>query len=220
MSRWFCRFRPLAVPGAALLVLSGCATVRGSDRRVLAQEVLVERVTIQGASSVRTEDLHKALFTQPTRCRGTLILKPICSLTQWAALVETEYLERPEVERDALRLEVLYFRRGYREASVRSEIRAYGRGVEVAFTIEEGEPTIVQSFSLTQTQELLTNRQIRRARLPGEGEPLDLARLEAGLFELRSRLADRGYLDAKATDHIDTNKQHAAFTQGRADLAH
>src|SRR5688572_24440798 len=116
MLRSFCCFRPVAVPGV-LVVLTACATTRaapGDPTSVLEEESpLVERVTFQGQESLPLPELRAAVLTQQTRCRGTFLLKPLC-LTRWSAIIDKEYLDREEVPRDALRLEVLYFRRGFR----------------------------------------------------------------------------------------------------------
>jgi outer membrane protein insertion porin family/translocation and assembly module TamA len=206
MSSSFRRFRLLAYAFAAPL-LAGLAAAQEpatpAEAPVEAESPLVKRVTFQGAASLPEKELRAAVLTQQTRCRGTFLLGPICKLTQLSALIEREYLERSELPKDELRLEVLYFRRGYREASARATVQPLDEGVEVIFSITEGAPTVVSSFQLTQTQEILSARQIRRAMLPGEGEPLDIARLEAGLFELESRLGERGYLDAEASDEVD-----------------
>jgi outer membrane protein assembly factor BamA len=200
--------RALTVPVAVLILLSGCATVRGSadPATVLEEESpLIERVTFQGREGLPVAEVRAAVFTQQTRCRGTFLLKPLC-LTRWSTLIDEEYLDREELPKDALRLEVLYFRRGFRQASVGTEVVPHKRGVEVIFTITEGPPTVVGSFQVSQTEEILTSRQIRRALLPGEGERLDLVRLEAALFELESRLGQRGYLDAEARDQVDLSE--------------
>jgi outer membrane protein assembly factor BamA len=167
----------------------------------------VERVRFESGGALTRSELRVSIVTQETQCRAAILLKPFCMLTDWSTFIRKEYLDRRELPRDELRLEVLYFRRGYREASVRSEIVPAGKGVEVVFHIEEGPPTLVDALQVRQTETLLSDRQIRRAQLPAEGQPLDLIRLEAGLFELRERLRQEGYLDADLTDVIDVAEQ-------------
>jgi outer membrane protein insertion porin family/translocation and assembly module TamA len=219
MSCSSCRFRFSAALGVALALSTACArrpapaAISPQDSIAGDPNPLVTAVHFDGAAAIRAEELREAIVTQHTQCRSTFLLKPICVLTRWSALMDYEYLDREEVPRDELRLEVLYFRRGYRYASVTSEVVPTARGVDVRFTIQEGQPTLVESLQVTQTEQLLSARQVRRALLPVPGEPLDLARLEAGMFQLESLLGGRGYLDAQALDSIELPTELSARVQ-------
>jgi outer membrane protein insertion porin family len=165
----------------------------------------VERLTFRGVDAVDSRELRRSIATEETRCRS-ILLRPFCWLTDWSVFVDKAYLDRAELERDALRLEVRYFRRGYRDAVVAREIRPRGRGVEVIFTVEEGPPTVVVSRAIEQTRAVLSDRAIRWARIPGEGDPLDLIRLDSARVELQQMVEDRGYLDGLVEDTTDLDR--------------
>jgi outer membrane protein insertion porin family len=102
-----------------------------------------------------------------------------------------------------LRLRVYYFQRGFRRAKVSVDVRPRGRGVEVAFAIVEGPPTVIVSSTVEQTRDVLSRGQIRRAALPREGEPLDLLRLSSGIVRLKDRMGRHGHLDGVVHDSAE-----------------
>lgn len=161
----------------------------------------VERITFRGADSIDRDDLLDAIVTEETRCRG-LILRPFCALTDWHVIKPRQYLDRRELPADELRLRIYYFQRGYRRAEVSSDVVSRGRGVEVVFDIAEGPPTLLEAVDVTQTERALSRREVRRANLPRQGEPLNLLRLAAGLVQLDDGLGRRGYLDGVVHDSI------------------
>jgi outer membrane protein assembly factor BamA len=195
-------------PALLLLLALAAASLLGppllpAQEAVLAEErPRVERIRFPGAEALPERDLRAAIATEQTQCRGFL-LQPFCWLTDWHVLVRQPRLEREDLPRDELRLRLYYFRRGYREAQVSSELRPYRRGVEVLFHVEEGEPTILESLEVVQAGEsVLRDRQIRRAGLPEEGEPLNLVALDTALASLATQLAERGWLDAEVSDTV------------------
>lgn len=183
------------------LLLLGATPVRA---QVPAQEESprVERITFRGADALRKAELRTRIITDETRCRG-ILFRPFCWVFPNSPLfVERHFLTREELPRDELRLRVHYFRRGYREAEVTSELRPRGRGVEVVFTIAEGPPTLVAATRVEQTRPVLSERRLRRLPLPREGRPLDLIRLDSARAELAELMGARGYLDAVVSDTI------------------
>lgn len=138
---------------------------------------LVERVVFEGATQVREDALLDRLETQPTRCRG-LLLVPVCWIHEWDIVAERHHFDPGALPRDELRVRVMYYRAGYRDTGVSSEVREQEGRVEVAFRVQEGPATIVESLDIRQTEEVLGDGEFGRAALPGEGEPLDLDRLE------------------------------------------
>ncbi|HEV2132346.1 MAG TPA: BamA/TamA family outer membrane protein [Longimicrobiaceae bacterium] len=186
---------------AAALVLLSLGRL---DAQVPAQEESprVERITFRGADALRRGELRTYIITDETRCRG-ILFRPFCWVFPNSPLfVERHYLMREELPRDELRLRVHYFRRGYRETEVTSEVRPRGRGVEVVFTIEEGPPTVVAAARVEQTRPVVAERRLRRLSLPQEGKPLDLIRLDSARAELAQIMGERGYLDAEVRDTI------------------
>jgi outer membrane protein insertion porin family len=195
MLRQFKPLRALALPAVVLLaplsLRAQDVAIEGNPR--------IERLTFAGAEGVAERDLREVIVTQETRCRG-LLLRPFCALTDWRVLHERHYLDPEELRADVLRLRIHYFQRGYRQAAVSSRVQPRGRGVEVVFDIDEGRPTIIASMSVEQTRDVLSRRQIRRAALPEQGEPLDLLRLSAGIVRLDDRMGRAGHLDGEVHD--------------------
>jgi outer membrane protein insertion porin family len=186
---------------SALLAL-GCAGPLAAQRPVADDNPRIERLRFVGADALEERELRASIATEETRCRSVL-LRPFCWLTDWDVFVRKEYLDRQRLVEDDLRLRVRYFRRGFREATVRTELEPRGERVEVVFHIEEGPPTLIDSLAVEQTEEVLGDRQIRRARLPRQEEPLDLVRLDSARALLQTLLEDRGYLDATVADTVD-----------------
>jgi outer membrane protein assembly factor BamA len=169
---------------------------------VIAESPRVERVTFLGAETLQRGDLATRIETEQTRCR-VWILRPLCAVTDWRLIHERHYLDREELATDEARLRVYYFQRGFRHATVKSRLAPRGRGVEVIFQIEEREPTLVESIEVEQVTRAMSDRQVRRADLPGEGDRLDLVRLGDGIVRLTDQLGRRAWLDGAVHDTID-----------------
>jgi outer membrane protein assembly factor BamA len=171
----------------------------------LGESPRVERITFRGVEELRRHELSERIVTEQTRCRSFL-LRPFCALTDWRVITYREYLDREDLAADELRLRVHYFQRGFRLAEVRTELVPRGRGVEVIFTIEEGAPTTVESRSVEQSKRAFSDRQLRRASIPREGDRLDLIRLSNGLAYLADGLGQRGWLDGAVHDTVDLSE--------------
>jgi outer membrane protein assembly factor BamA len=167
-----------------------------------AEHPRVERIRFEGADALDDSDLRGAIATEQTRCRGFL-LRPFCAITDWKILHARRFLDREELRADVLRLRIYYFQRGYRRATASAEVRPRDRGVEVVFSIVEGPPTTITSRTVEQTRDVLSERQIRRAALPQEGEPLDLLRLSSAIVRLNDRMGRHGHLDGAVHDSVD-----------------
>jgi outer membrane protein assembly factor BamA len=77
----------------------------------------------------------------------------------------------------------------------------------VVFTVEEGPPTVVVSRDVVQEREVLSERVLRWARIPREGEPLDLIRLDSARVELQEMIEDRGHLDGVVRDTAEVDRE-------------
>jgi outer membrane protein assembly factor BamA len=200
------RYLQAAALSGALLVPMGALAGQQADRDTEDERPRVERITFRGVDALDTRELQRGIATEETRCRSVL-LRPFCWLTDWSVFVDKAYLDRSELPRDELRLEVIYFRRGYRDAMVSQELRPRGRGVEVVFTVEEGPPTLVASREVDQTREVLSDRAVRWARLPAEGEPFDLIKLDSARLALQAMIEDRGHLDGVVRDTAEVDRE-------------
>ena len=205
-----------AVGWCLLACLVGLVSTPDSRAQSMPQEdeePLVERVTFEGDDALPEAELRASIETQETSC-AALLLQPFCWVVDWSFVVDHRYLDRQELERDVVRLRVLYFRRGYREASVSAELVPRGEGVEVAFLIDEGEPTLIDEMEVRQAGDVLSERTIRRAQLPGEGDALNLDAIDFGMVYLEQQLGASGYLDATVNDSVTVDR-----SSHRADLA-
>jgi outer membrane protein assembly factor BamA len=199
--------RPLRQLHAGVLVCASflpAAPVAAQDRDE--ERPRVERITFRGVDALDTRELRRSIATEQTRCRSVL-LRPFCWLTDWSVFVDKAYLNPAELPRDELRLEVRYFRRGYRDAVARQELRPRGRGVEVVFTVEEGPPTLVASREIEQERQVLSSRALRWARIPDQGEPLDLIRLDSARVRLQEMIEDQGHLDGVVRDTAEVDRE-------------
>ena len=197
------RFTP-ALSIACLCLLHAASGARGQS--VLDEESpRVERLTFRGVRGVPLDVLQDSIVTQATRCRG-ILLRPLCWLSGSPYFVEYHKLDRAELARDELRIRVVYFRAGYREAQATSSLTPRGDGVEVTFTVTEGPATRISQLTVTQADSVLTSRQLRQAKLPGEGQLLDLNRLDSARIRLRGRLWDVGYGDAQVLDSTSVDR--------------
>jgi outer membrane protein assembly factor BamA len=159
----------------------------------------IRSVTFEGRESISRSVLADSIVTQRSRCRG-LILRPVCAVTKAEFAYEEHELDPQEVSRDVLRIRVIYFRKGYRQAEVTSSVTPRDDdAVDVTFTIAEGPLTTIGSMTVAHTREVLTERQMGSMGVPQSG-PLDLTQLDSAKIRIRNALWDRGYADADVRD--------------------
>jgi len=168
----------------------------------------IEELTFRGVEHVDEDDLRESLFTQATTCKS-IVLQPFCWVTSSGTFLEKHYLDRTELERDELRTRVFYYRRGFRDAGVVSEVRPAGDGVAVTFTIQEGTPTRVRTITVRQTDPVLDESQIAATRLPTEGEPVSLIELDSVRVRMLEVLQNHGYADAQVRDTVGVDPDEA-----------
>lgn len=156
---------------------------------------------IRGLHDVDATALRKGLANQPSRCR-TIILRPFCWVSGSSTFVETHRLERAEVPRDELRIRVFLWRRGWRDATVRSTVTPKGRGVQLTFDVDQGPPTVTRSLDVVQPASLVAESRLRALGLPRVGEPVNVVELDSVRSGVLAMLADRGYPDAVVQDTL------------------
>lgn len=159
----------------------------------------VRDLVIRGVKSIRKQDIERSIATQESGCLS-LLLKPFCLATKSRYVYERRYLDRTEFSRDVIRMLVVYFKRGYRDASVDTTVAPMGpNAVRVTFTVTEGSPTLVTSSAIADTGTVFTPRELAREVRPKVGEPLNLLALDSTVIRLRALLWERGYADAVIT---------------------
>ena len=215
MSRQLLRRAAVAVGLACSLgPASAAAQSTSADRRAARPEVT--DLEFRGVESLDEDLIRESIATEESRCRS-LLFQPFCWFSTSPLFVEKHYLDPEELERDRLRIRVIYWRHGFREALASAEVAPTGEDeVSVVFTIEEREPTVVSRITVERPEGLLTDRQIERVMQLRAGQPLNLLRLDTSIVLLRQALWDRGYSDAVIDTAIalDEASRRARITIG------
>ena len=174
------------------------AQVRGDDRAEL-ERPEVRDLVIRGVKSIPKGELESSIATKESGCLS-LLLKPFCLVTKSRYVYERRYLDRTEFSRDVIRLLVVYFKRGYRDATVDTTVTRVGpNAVRVAFNVTEGPPTLVTSSTVADAGTVFSAKELAREVRPTSGEPLNLLALDSTAIRLRAMLWERGYADAVIT---------------------
>ncbi len=191
----------VGVAVALALALSQAAVAAGRAQAV--EHPRIVSIRFNGVHRIDEDQLKQAIATHASRCRSVLIA-PFCWISDSPSFVERHFLDRAELTRDELRLRVLYYERGYREAAVASHVvgGADADEVDVVFDVTEGPPTLVARSRVVQHDSVLPSGTVRGARVPRPDERLDLIKLDSAELKLRNALWDRGYADALVTDTI------------------
>ncbi|GAC1696461.1 MAG: hypothetical protein NVS9B3_14450 [Gemmatimonadaceae bacterium] len=171
----------------------------------------VVSLALRGVQSVDRPELERSIATEESHCLS-LLFRPICLVTKSHLFYKRQYLSHAELERDVLRIRVVYWRHGFREAEVdTSVVRVAADKVKVAFDIREGRPTVVGVLRVSGVTGILSDRDIDRARAIRSTGPLDLPALDTTVAHLRDKLWELGYADAvlKPTVSVDTASRTA-----------
>ncbi len=167
-------------------------------------------MTLRGNANIGTEELEAAMVTQPTACRG---IPWYCKVIPLGFLRRKRTLDRAELERDMLRLRVLYWKRGWRAAQVTPTVTKVDEGeVKLNIVIAEGPPTLVGTLDLGALDSLFSPREERRLVTTKIGDPLDLIELDSIAVRIAARLDERGYGDVTLNPLavVDTASPNAA----------
>lgn len=163
---------------------------------------LVVDVRLAGVHAVDPDVLLDGLVTQATTCRSVLYA-PLCLVTRSPIFARRYHLDRTELRRDALRIRLYYWRRGYRDVVVTSATTPQRGGVRVTFTVDEQSPTRIERLTVVQDDTVLPAAVVERAIPQAAGDPLDMVALDSSVLRLRSALWERGRADATVT--LDTS---------------
>ncbi len=177
------------------LAQGGLAEKRGPH-----DSITVTTLTFPGAVHVSLDALKPTLFTRPSPCRLPFLI-PLCKLTPSQIFTDRRRTTSAALADDITKVRVYLWRRGYRDAQVDTVLTPGKRGTAVAFTIDEGPPTIVSTLSVTQKSAVLSDRELSDIVELREGKPLDLFALDSTLAHLKVAVWNRGYGDVK----IDTS---------------
>lgn len=192
------------------------ASVAGAQGRADDEHPLVRDIRLNGVQSVNRTALRQGLASRPTECRS-LLYAPICVFSRSPLFALRSYLDPPEVRRDALRIRLFYWRRGYRDVVVTSRTEKVGGGVRIVFDIKENAPTVISRLDVTQSDSVLPTAEVQRLLLLRAGEPLDLVAMDSSMRLLRDALWERGYADARLA--LDTSQVSNEANAGPVTLA-
>ena len=187
------------VPVVSLVPVRARAQATSGAKTAEEEHPLIVSLGLNGVKHVEAGDLLATLANQPTTCRA-FILKPFCALSRSHLFQNRHDLDRAELPRDELRIKVYYWLRGYRQTQVSTAVTPKGEGVDVAFNVTEGPPTLITTVTVRQTPTLLAARQVRQAGLPRADHPLDLTQVDSLRTRVRRTLWDRGYGNAVVSD--------------------
>jgi outer membrane protein assembly factor BamA len=177
----------------------------GAPPPLIAQEAFdgqpVNAIEFEGVEAMDRSELEEVIATEARSCRN-LIYTPLCWITDSGTFEEKPRLDILELERDELRIRVRYWRAGFRFTEAEAVVREEDEGVQVVFRIQEGPPTLVSAVDVVQVDSILSPRELREARLPRAGAPLDLSVVDSAGIRIQAMLRARGYAGASVADTI------------------
>ncbi len=116
-------------------------------------------------------------------------------------------IDRQAFPLDRVRLILFYHNHGYTSVTVDTIITSMGSGkIEVRFAIKEGEPTLVDSLSITGLESVAERARIMAGLSIKVGKPFDKYAIDTARLQMTQRLHDGGYPDAEVLVGSDTRK--------------
>ncbi|HEX8724102.1 MAG TPA: BamA/TamA family outer membrane protein [Gemmatimonadaceae bacterium] len=107
-------------------------------------------------------------------------------------------LDSSELPLDVLRLKKFYRDKGYYDVQVDTLVQPMGRDlVRVVFTINEGQPILIDSLSITGLEQVPNRAQVLAGLRLRVGMPFDIGLLGAELDTITARLRNSGYPDVE-----------------------
>lgn len=153
-----------------------------------------EFATLQfaGNANLASTELEAAMASQSSRCR----IWPVCRFWHSKFVYKKNFLDRAELDRDLLRLRVLYWKRGWRASQITPEITKLDEGiVAITLRIVEGPPTLIGTIDLGHLDSLLNVHGIRKLVDVKPGQPVDLIHLDSIASRIAGHLDEEGFGD-------------------------
>ena len=182
--------RSLAAAGVVLLGCgAGTPLSAQSLKRVVAQPV-IDELTFAGNVHITTTELKAVIVTEASHFRS-LSGVPLFFLPKKKLV-----LDKAELDRDLLRLRVLFWKRGWRAAQVTPIVRKIDEGhVAITFRIVDGPPTLIGQLNLGPLDSLLVVHDLRSVVDIKVGQPVDLIHLDSIAVRIAAHLDEEGYGD-------------------------
>ena len=134
--------------------------------------------------------------------------EPSGVIRRWFRIMgDRRCLDRLELSRDSVRLIVLYHRRGFPRVAVGTRLAETAARVDITFTIDEGEPLLVDSLAVVGVDSLPPPLPVRLVRnLPlRRGGRFDTPIIEATRDTLEQRLRNEGYALAEVLRSFESD---------------
>ncbi len=166
----------------------------------------LKKLVLRGVQHVDIVDLQRSIATQASACRS-IFVAPICLISHSTMWVDRQYLDHGQLARDAIRIRVYYWWRGYRSAEVDTIItRIAPHEVEVTFDVKEHEPTLVRRLAIDYDSALFNEKRIKKLTLLKAGEPLDLVKLDSMRVLFANEMWAWGHSDATVDTTLAIDK--------------
>jgi outer membrane protein assembly factor BamA len=191
----------------AVLLASGARASEAQDLSCGAGDVEVMKLEFQGNHAFASGLLEDGIVTAPS----TFLRRTI------RFLGARHCLDRQEFPLDRLRLMIWYRNHGYGSVTVDTVVTAIAPGrVRVRFSINEGEPTIVDSLAITGLDSVPERASIEQGLPTRLGKPFDKYANDTTRETLALRLHNGGYPDAEVfvgyNTRIATRRASVSFT--------
>ncbi len=178
---------------------------------------MVAKLEVKGVKHVDKSELLNSIATTESHCKSFL-LTPFCLVTKSHVFYEKDYLDRTELARDVLRIRILYWLDGYREAQVDTSVDPpHSPKVTVTFGVQEGPPILVSAITFA-PESLFTSRELGRLIQLHPHRPLDMDVVDSTRTRILEALWRRGYADATVDTAITVDSAaHTAIVHLIAD---
>lgn len=183
-------------PLVAVLLAVTAGTLRAQDLSCGPGDQEVMRLVFEGNKAFGSAVLENGIATAPS----TFLQRTI----HW--LGARHCLNRKEFPLDRLRLIIWYRNHGYASVTVDTIVTQLSPGrIGVRFSIHEGEPTIVDSLSITGLDSVPERAAIMKSLPAKAGKPFDKYANDTTVLLITQRLHNGGYPDAEVFPGYDTH---------------
>jgi outer membrane protein insertion porin family/translocation and assembly module TamA len=179
------------LPWSRLLVGALAAAAWLIPARALAQdgERAVRKLSFEGNKAIDDATLAASIATSNSSWFART------GLVRWIGVGSEKYVNERELQRDVLRIEVLYRRSGFPAATVDTIIKRTPGDIYITFKVTEGTPIRLEQLTFLGLDSLPPGKQKEVTQdLPLRvGKPFNLARLQMSIDTVKLRLRNQGY---------------------------
>jgi outer membrane protein assembly complex protein YaeT len=166
-------------------------------------QLVVRQLTFEGNRAIPDDVLSTAISTTNSSWFARAFF------FRSLGLGAKRYFDEQEFRRDVVRIEVLYRRSGYPDAVLDTIVRRTPEDVYITFRIQEGDPIVVTSLSITGLDSLpVRTRKAIVLDLPlQQADPFNRFAMQATADSITIRLRDRGYPSARVFSSFESNRE-------------